>query len=50
MYFYKSTLVVIAILLALSVFAGFIVGLFGDETMVIIQQIRLLLEFYVQLN
>lgn len=40
----------IVILLALLVFADFVIGFLGDELFVIIQQIKLILEFYVQFN
>jgi len=49
MYFCKSTVLLLVILLVSLVFADLIIGFLGDASLMIIQQIRLILNFYLQL-
>ena len=49
MYFCKSTLLLFVILLTSLVFADFIIGFLGDASLMVIQQIRLILNYYLQL-
>ena len=49
MYFCRSTILLLVILLASLVFADLIIELLGDNSL-ILQQIQLILNFYLQLE
>ena len=49
MYFSKSTLLLLVIFLVSLVFADFIIGFLGDASLMVLQQIQLILNFYLQL-
>jgi hypothetical protein len=49
MYFCKPTLLMLAIFLVSLFFADLIIGFLGDASLMILQQIQLILNFYVQL-